>query len=193
MSSLQLLPDGLFVIAESQPLPGHLFDGLRVTVFASVLSTCLSKNCHSSHWRPVLPNSAVHSSLTVSGVKQGSGSKSAVGKIQLSILGVVYRLLPRGDEQPAAGLPSVHCCNRPARPGNPFRVFQRYKTCRLYKNWLQATGERSLHIRLDKYKKNRQINLHFFPWPAVCTPTFLPCSGSIKKKTSLMQITTYTN
>ena len=22
--------------------------------------------------------------------------------------------------------------------------------------------------------KNRQINLHFFPWPAVCTPTFLP-------------------
>ncbi|PUG91186.1 hypothetical protein DB351_07880 [Klebsiella pneumoniae] len=47
----------------------------------------------------------------------------------------------------------VHCCNRPARPGNPFRVFQRYKTCRLYKNWLQATGERSLHIRLDKYKK----------------------------------------
>ncbi|WP_074193998.1 hypothetical protein, partial [Klebsiella pneumoniae] len=41
--------------------------------------------------------------------------------------------------------------------------------------------------------KNRQLNLHFLPWPAVCAPTFLPCSGSIKKKTSMMQITTFTN
>ncbi|ESA97232.1 hypothetical protein HMPREF1619_05265 [Klebsiella pneumoniae 909957] len=37
----------------------------------------------------------------------------------------------------------------------------------------------------------KRLNLHLSPAPIIRTLTFLPCSGSIKSQTSLMQITTY--